>query len=327
MRAVPALKTLPDDALAQLSARGLVVRKAAANRVEVSAGGRVSQMALIVHTGPGMPSPERIADAKAETDLPVLITAVSIGPKAGSRLEGAGLHYVDLAGNASVHLPGIAVSVEGRPRVPLPSRYAVTAAFRRAGLQAVGTILSRPEHPVPTLRVVAEQAGISIGSAQGAVLDLREQGYLDSDGRLQRGGELLHRWVAAFAASRTLTASARAFRAEPGWWEREQAFRADGAHLGGEAAAEALGIPLRSLSGSIYADALPTTVIRHGRLVTDAEGTVELREKFWRLPEDGWIAPTPIVYAELFADSDPRLREAADQLRRRDAVLRRVDAS
>ena len=159
MRAVPALKTLPDDALAQLSARGLVVRKAAANRVEVSAGGRVSQMALIVHTGPGMPSPERIADAKAETDLPVLITAVSIGPKAGSRLEGAGLHYVDLAGNASVHLPGIAVSVEGRPRVPLPSRYAVTAAFRRAGLQAVGTILSRPEHPVPTLRVVAEQAG------------------------------------------------------------------------------------------------------------------------------------------------------------------------
>lgn len=232
MRAVPALKTLPDDALAQLSARGLVVRKAAANRVEVSAGGRVSQMALIVHTGPGMPSPERIADAKAETDLPVLITAVSIGPKAGSRLEGAGLHYVDLAGNASVHLPGIAVSVEGRPRVPLPSRYAVTAAFRRAGLQAVGTILSRPEHPVPTLRVVAEQAGISIGSAQGPCSTSVSRVTWTPTGGCS-AARLLHRWVAAFAASRTLTASARAFRAEPGWWEHEQAFRADGAHLGG----------------------------------------------------------------------------------------------
>ena len=115
-----------------------------------------------------------------------------------------------------------------------------------------------------------------------------------------------------------------AYEGEPGWWTHAEAFRSDAACLGGEAGAEAIGLPLRSLTGIVYADDLPTRVIRSGRLRRASDGNVQLRHKFWSLPDEDWLAPAPLVYAELLKSGDGRQAEIAHEMRESDAVLRRL---
>jgi hypothetical protein len=54
-----------------------------------------------------------------------------------------------------------------------------------------------------------------------------------------------------------------------------------------------------------------------------------LRKRFWTIPvlAESDTVPTPLIYADLLADGDPRLIEAAAELRGSDADLRRLDES
>jgi hypothetical protein len=59
------------------------------------------------------------------------------------------------------------------------------------------------------------------------------------------------------------------------------------------------------------------------------DAPVELRKRFWTIPvlAESDTVPTPLIYADLLADGDPRLIEAAAELRGSDADLRRLDES
>ena len=320
---VAAGRTLPGDALETLAEHGIIATRRG-DRVVLASGDTAHELALAHFAGPGMPPPELISDVSAGSGLPVLVALPSTSKRLAKRLDEERLHWVDLAGNASIHLPGLVVAIQGRPAVNVARRYAVSAAFRPAGLQVVVVVMMFSGEGIPTLRRLAEAAGVSLGAAQASVADLRAQGYIDERGRLSRGGELLDRWAAVLAAQESGRWDFGAFQGEPGWWDHADAFRDDDARLGGEAGAEASGLPLRSLTGIIYADQLPTQVIRAGRLRRVEEGNVRLRPKFWSVPGEGWIAPSPIIYAELLASDDPRQSEIAAEMRATDALLRRL---
>jgi hypothetical protein len=83
--------------------------------------------------------------------------------------------------------------------------------------------------------------------------------------------------------------------------------------------------------GVAYLDTVPAELVAALRLRRDdrIDAPVELRKRFWTIPvlTESDTVPTPLIYADLLADGDPRLIEAAAELRGSDADLRRLDES
>jgi hypothetical protein len=77
----------------------------------------------------------------------------------------------------------------------------------------------------------------------------------------------------------------------------------------------------------IYAPDVPKRLATEYRFRrSEGEGSVEVRQRFWLLPADPSLTvPTPLIYADLVASGDPRLAEAAADLRESDALLQRLD--
>jgi hypothetical protein len=133
---------------------------------------------------------------------------------------------------------------------------------------------------------------------------------------------LLEEWVTTFPIRLRPKLNPRRFRApDPGWWE--QARLPDGARWGGEVAAARLTDHLKPAAATIYLEpaktreALATLVPEH-RLRADPQGTVEVLDAFWKLPEQGTpgdLVPPLLVYADLMATLDPRNLEVARRIR------------
>jgi alkylation response protein AidB-like acyl-CoA dehydrogenase len=89
------------------------------------------------------------------------------------------------------------------------------------------------------------------------------------------------------------------------------------------------GRPPRPKRAVIYAAEVPKGLATEFRFrKSDGEGNVEVRQHFWHLPADlSLTVPTPLIYADLVASADPRLAEAAADLRESDALLRPLDRS
>ena len=218
------------------------------------------------------------------------------------------------------------------PMIPVLIRggQVVTPTGTRSGIRVLLTLLMQPETAGErTVRDVADAAGVSVGSAQSVLADLRERRYL-YDGGLDRTGVLFEAWVAGYLSDRSLQRPRALFTHGLDWWDRadvRDALRGEGAVLGGEDAAAELGLPLRGASGILYAPEPPTATVRAARLRRDEEGTLQWRARWWRPAPGELVAPTPLIYADLLASDDPRQAEVAAELRRNDALLRRLDAN
>ena len=75
--------------------------------------------------------------------------------------------------------------------------------------------------------------------------------------------------------------------------------------------------------------------VGNGRVALTADGlrhpvnvqshTLLVRALWWTPDSGALVAPTPLIYADLLASDDPRQIEIAAELRRTDALLRRLD--
>lgn len=245
------------------------------------------------------------------------------------------VHFVDGAGNAFLRQPGLLVDVRGRRDSPsvedpgLPPRWS-----RPAGLMVVFALMCETELSVAPYREIAAASGASLGSVQGAVADLERDGFvLLRRGRrtVERTRELFDRWVAAFTLELYPRLLLGRFEAtDANWWQSADAgLDREHAVWGGETAAYVLGLDLKPSRVLAYAPELPRSLILEHRLrkATD-DGSVEFRRRFWEFATPGSrLAPSPLVYADLIASGDPRLAEAARQLRETDDLLRRLDRS
>lgn len=324
-----------DAALLRLGQHGLstTTRAGAAPTATVDAGERGRRTYALRVREHLTPAVATAIDAPAGTAL--LVVAPHIGDAAASVLRDRGIDFVDEAGNAHLAWPRLVIDVRGRRRpIRAPRRRSTAAsrAFTRSGAQVVFVLLSWPSRTGRPLRDIARASGVSLGTAQIVIEELTTAGYLVDGPRgrtLSRGGELLTRWVDAYALWLSPRLHLAAFAVtDPLWWDGADVELDDaGAQLGGELAASLLAPGLRPTAATLYADEVPADLVARHRMTPDEqEGTVVVRRRFWQMSDDvSPLVPTPLVYADLVASGDPRQREQADRLRRHNERLTRLD--
>lgn len=129
----------------------------------------------------------------------LLLLAPHIRPQQAAVLERADIDFIDLAGNALLRAPGLHVHVEGRRPPKEPAR--APGRPQKGWIKTVMAFLIRPELVDEPYRVVAEQAGVALGTVAGCVNDLAARSLL-VDGkqgrRLADRQALVALWVQAY---------------------------------------------------------------------------------------------------------------------------------
>lgn len=251
-----------------------------------------------------------------------------------------GLNCADADGNLFLRTSSTAVDIQGRPagasRVLGSPAATATRLTSRSGLQIVFVLLAVPELRDEPFRALAAASGTSLGSVAGVIQELTRRRFVASTSRgrsLYRTRELLDEWVDGYRLRLFARLRLGSFSADAReWWRTSSdAVGAVGGQWGGETALWARGRNLRPARGVLYVDELPLPLISalHLRRDQRLDAPVELRRRFWATPisAESATVPAPLIYADLLADGDPRLVEAAAELRKDDDDLRRLDES
>lgn len=251
-----------------------------------------------------------------------------------------GLGCADADGNAYLRAGSSVIDIQGRPakvsRTLTRPEERGTRLTSRSGLQVLFVLLSLPGAPDESMRSIAAASGVSLGSVAGVLDELARRRYLtttSSRRSLHQTNGLIDLWADGYRLrlySRLRLGSFGIDTTE--WWRKSAAaVRATGGQWGSETALWVKGANFRPARGVVYVDTVPAALVAALRLRRDdrIDAPVELRRRFWTIPAlaDSDSVPTPLIYADLLADGDPRLVEAAAELRRSDADLRRLDES
>ena len=267
----------------------------------------------------------RLADARGALVLagerPLLVWTHHIPPKTADALRRAGIQYADEAGNAHIEFGDVLVDIRGRRpsgSAPQSPTTKVTNLFSTSRSQVVFALLAWPALWRASQREIAQASGVSVGLVNDTLRLLRGSGYdLPTSG----GGnsDLLDHWAAAFPSGLAPRLRLADFHGDID----VENLRGTSIHVSGESAVRDL---IRPATLTIYVDGLtqpdgPSLPILN-RWRTDGTMNVFVRRKFWRDPGDEErpaeprrLSPWPLVYADLLATGDPRLRTIAHDLR------------
>jgi hypothetical protein len=334
-------RSLRREVLARLAEYGLTAK--------LREGGPASGWDLVVHiAGPGgsteLPALVRDKVTRAAVNGLVqlagdraILLARWIPDSAAGLLRELEIPFVDSAGNVWLRFNGTHIDVRGRRperTTPSPARGA-RRAFQASGLKTLLVLLSDPSMVNASMREIASASGVSIGSVHGVFAELESTGFLlraKGTTQLLRRGQLLDEWAAGYALNLNSKLTIAEFRTpDQDWWRNAVTDLADAqAQLGGESAAELLGGHLVASKAVVYAPDLPRELARRfgWRKPTGGIANVEVRRKFWHLANDGGpFVPEVLIYADLLAAGDSRLREEALRLRRSNDRLAQIDRS
>jgi len=274
--------------------------------------GRNQQAYLAAYGDKVPPTPALRAHGKD----PVLAVAWHVGPKTADAYRRAGVQYVDASGNAWLQFGDVLIDVQGR-RPATPRRSRVTGdLFTTGRAQVACVLLAWPELWRSTQREVAHAAGVSLGQANNALRLLVEAGF-GPEGR--RGDdELLRLWAATFPTGLAERLTLARFRGDP---DKIGPVGDQAIYRSGEVAAADL---LRPATATLYVEELDPTLAVLNRWRTDAEPNIVVRRAFWHSPGSEEAptptkaprAPWPLVYADLLASDDSRVRGVAEEWRK-----------
>jgi hypothetical protein len=268
--------------------------------------------------------PQLVSSARKRHASPMLMSTY-LNPALAMRLREAGVNYVDAAGNAWLKQASLHVRVEGRrPEVP-PER--APRPLQSAGLRLVTLFLEEPASVGWTYRAMADAAGVSLGSVNGVLDDLRGLGHLRVDRHgerhLDRVRTLFDRWEQGYlevlrpkllrktcrlTGTRTLSDLAETVRSSGG-----------SVRLGGELGAALLSKSLRPERASLHLCGEDVNAwMTRLRLASDPLGAVDLLDAViphrCGSPTEALASPW-MIHAELVrALPDGRIEEAAREL-------------
>jgi hypothetical protein len=251
-----------------------------------------------------------------------------------------GISCADADGNAYLRANSSVIDIQGRPatlsRTLTKQDERRTRLVSRSGLQVLFVLLSAPDTLDGSMRSIATASGVSLGTVAGVLDELRQRRHLAATSHrssLHRTRELVDLWADGYRNRLHVQLRLGRFGIDtPEWWlVSQEAVRAAGGQWGSETALWAIGANLRPARGVVYLDAVSPDMVAALRLRRDdrPDAPLELRRRFWTIPAlaDSDTVPTLLIYADLLADGDPRLIEAAAELRGNDADLRRLDES
>ena len=237
------------------------------------------------------------------------------------------LQFIDTAGNAYLHQPGLHVLVTGHRR---PTLHVDLAPNHTAGtttaLRIIFLLLCRPDLLNAPYREIARAAGVALGAVGPTLQNLTARQYLiggPGKRHLVEPIRLFDEWVMNYPTRLRPKLNARRFTAlNPDWWKLAD-LTGTGAYWGAEVAADRLTNHLKPATCTIYvppnlARQFIATAAERYRLRADLKGNIEILETFWKFPVDPQlpgIVPVPLVYADLVATLDPRNLEIAAMVR------------
>ena len=284
-----------------------VSRAAAAQRFDVLCGGGL-RMTDIARVPRG--------------ELPQFVFTDYVPDATGAAFRRAGIGYLDEAGNAWINFSTVLVDIRGRRRVGSTERSPVPRGnlFSPGSAQVVLALLAWPALWRATRRDVAYAAGTSLGKAHDALTVLKQAGF-GPDAMQRSDGELLDLWAAAYP-----TGLARRLLLGTFHGPVDKVRSVDGGdrlYVSGEVAAGDL---LKAATLDVYVAELEPRLALVNRWRADGPPNIVVRRSFWQ-ELDGTrasgdkpaAAPWPLVYADLFASTDPRVRAAAGDWKDRHA--------
>lgn len=188
--------------------------------------------------------------------------------------------------------------------------------MRKSEMRLVLFLLQDKTNISKTYRQMAKEAELSLGSVQGGMSDLAEQGFVveTSKGRiLRKRAFLIDRWAREYSEGRKKKQLICRFRflaesVKEHWADIRLPAQA---RWGGEPAAFLIDGYLRPQKWDIYVEESADCLIATGRMIPDPEGVIHVYRKFWT-EED---VPKLVIYADLLSTGDDRCVEAADRIK------------
>ncbi|MFC9440063.1 type IV toxin-antitoxin system AbiEi family antitoxin [Nocardia sp. NPDC057030] len=276
------------------------------------------------------------ARALPPTELPTLLLTPYVSRESAEVLRRNGVDFVDRAGNISISWPAMLIYIVGnrRPAPEYTSARRAPRAFSPAGSKVLFAVLSWPDTLDLPLRLIAERAGVSLGTTQIVMNELEASGYLytaDGTRALANGKELLDRWTEAFTTSVSYKLTIGEFhdRAERWWRDSRELLLENRVQLGGEAGGTVLDPDLTPTTATLYCDSIPAAVVADRRWSRSGlEPNIAVRKRFWTPPEPfDALVPSTLIYADMWASGDPRQRAHAERVRAHDHRLVELDGS
>ena len=211
--------------------------------------------------------------------------------------------------------------VQGRKLTPTPA--VAKQPFGKSGLRVLFTLLIQPDAINLSIRDLAQQTGVSVGTAQQTINYLKKSGYVaaidDKLKKLTNIGKLREQWVSRYATALKPSLAIGRFRLpksfSPADWR--QLTLQPGTYWSGEPAADALTGDLRPATLTLYTDQDRTGLLKTYKLLPDPDGPVEVNEVFWKEIANSSDVPTVpplLLYADLLAIDDPRTTDTARRI-------------
>jgi hypothetical protein len=266
-----------------------------------------------------------IARVNATPDNWILFAPYVPGP-IGSHLAAHDVSYVDAVGNCHLETKsgGLLAHVEGK-RVARGGSGSI--GVRLPGYQLAFAILAQPDLLGQPVRKIAAAAGIGKTAVGDHLQRLAQQGLIARTPKrsaILRRRDLLDRWLAAYPDV-----------VRPAWYQGRYRTRASDPEeierlvadawgkrrwsFGAGAAAWRMNGFYRGGDTVIHVDAVPSDELRRLRALPDEDGNLTILRTPGTVAYAGTqshIVHPLLVCTELMASQDPRLREAAEKVRR-----------
>lgn len=256
-------------------------------------------------------------------DLQRLLVTDYISKELAAHCRTVGLQFIDTHGNAYLRAPGLFVFTTGEKSEPRRQiAKAPKGLTNQAALRVIFTLLSKPELINATFKEISALSGVALGTAYNVLEDLERRGYLIAGSKharkLLEPHRLVDEWVTNFPTTLRTKLNSRRFSSPDPYWWRHTDIADFQAAWGSEVAAATMFKHLKPSSQTLYVDAADmrnaiNKLAKQFRLKPDADGPIEILEKFWSsaIESTPGIAPPLLVYSDLLALLDPRAKETA----------------
>ncbi|WP_329606711.1 type IV toxin-antitoxin system AbiEi family antitoxin [Paraburkholderia polaris] len=266
--------------------------------------------------------------AHIRADEPFVVVTPYLSPNMLRHCRELGLDALDTSGNAIMQSNGNLIMISGEKRTSAASRIK-DRAWTAKGMKVVLALLCDRTLINAGQRVIAQRAGVSLGTAQSTFRDLLERGDIvqRKDGYvLANAARMLDEWAALYPSRLRNQLMVNRYRAEdPAWWRNIDP-QSEQCQFGGEVAAALLTGYLKPAAVTLYCQqAMPRKWLVDARLRLDPNGEVEvlhapippvtpvLADGTTNLPPS--VVHPVLIYADLIATGDSRNIETARMLR------------
>lgn len=270
-----------------------------------------------------------------------MLFAPYITPAIARQCKALNLPFLDTAGNAYLQEPGLHIYITGeKPDGGITTNMGHQAkGGTPTALRVIFTLLCQPRFLNAPYREIVDAAGVALGAVGRVFFDLKTRGLIAGDQkkhdcRFLEAVRLFEEWVTNYPIKLRPKLNPRRFTADnPDWWKTATLHNL-GAYWGGEIAAAKLTDYLKPARCMLYVkpektkETIRELVARH-RLRADPEGTIEVLDAFWNLPDHPDhpdVVPPMLAYADLVATLDPRNLDVAKLIREKniDHALRQL---